>query len=89
MKTAVVMGTRPEIIKLTPVINQLRNKDCTMIFSGQHYDRLMGMDFIDQLGLRRPDYSLQISAHPAVQMGEIMIRLSKILDEIKPDTVLY
>ncbi len=89
MKTAVVMGTRPEIIKLAPVINQLRKKDSTLIFSGQHYDHLMGMDLIEQLKLRRPDYSLLISKSvPAVQMGEIMIRLSKILDETKPDTVI-
>ncbi len=89
MKTAVVIGTRPEIIKLAPVIDQLRKKDSTLIFSGQHYDHLMGVDLIEQLGLRRPDYSLPISKSvPAVQMGKIMIRLSKILDETKPDTVI-
>ncbi len=89
MKTAVVVGTRPEIIKLAPVISRLRKRDSALIFSGQHYDRLMGMDLIEQLGLRRPDYSLQVSKSvPAVQMGEIMIRLSKILDKAKPDTVI-
>lgn len=87
MKTAIVLGTRPEIIKLAPIISKL--KKSTLIFTGQHYDYEMGMKFIDQLGIRKPDYSLKIShSTPAIQIGEISIKLSKILEQEKPDTVI-
>ncbi len=87
MKPAIVLGTRPEIIKLAPLIKKLRNS--SVIFTGQHYDYQMSLQFIDQLGLRKPDYSLKISkTNPSQQMGEIIIKLSKILSKIKPDTVI-
>jgi len=89
MKTAIVMGTRPEIIKLAPVINKLSTKNSSVIFTGQHYDYSMGLKFIDQLGLRKPDYSLRISkSNPSIQMSQIIIKLSKIFQEIKPDTII-
>jgi len=89
MKTAIVMGTRPEIIKLAPIINKLSTKNSSVIFTGQHYDYSMGLKFIDQLGLRKPDYSLRISkSNPSIQIGQIIIKLSKIFQEIKPDTII-
>jgi len=87
MKTAIVLGTRPEIIKLAPVIKKLKNS--YLIFTGQHYDYEMSLQFIKQLGLPTPDHSLKISkSNPSQQMGEIIIKLSKILSKIKPDTVI-
>jgi UDP-N-acetylglucosamine 2-epimerase (non-hydrolysing) len=87
MKTAIVLGTRPEIIKLAPLIKKLKNS--SLIFTGQHYDYEMSLQFIKQLGLPTPDYSLQISkSNPSQQMGEIIIKLSKILSKIKPETVI-
>ena len=78
MKTAIVLGTRPEIIKLSPLIKKLKNS--SLIFTGQHYDYEMSLQFIKQLGLPTPDYSLKISkSNPPQQMGEIIIKLSKIL----------
>ena len=61
MKVAVILGTRPEIIKLSPVIKQLNKKYTSVIFTGQHYDHNMSMRFIDQLGLDEPNYSMKIS----------------------------
>ena len=88
MKTAIVLGTRPEIIKLAPLIKKLRQRN-SLIFTGQHYDYNMSLQFIEQLGLPKPDYSLKISkSNPSQQMGEIIIKLSKILAKIKPDTVI-
>ena len=58
MKVAVILGTRPEIIKLSPVIKQLNKKSTSVIFTGQHYDYNMSMQFIDQLGLNKPNYSI-------------------------------
>ena len=89
MKTAIVMGTRPEIIKLAPIIDKLPSKNSTVIFTGQHYDYSMSLKFIEQLGLRKPDYSLKIShSNPSIQMGQIITKLSKILQDLKPDTVI-
>lgn len=89
MKTAVVLGTRPEIIKLSPLIKKLDKKSTSVIFTGQHFDYEMGMQFIHQLGLRKPDHSMKISpTKPAVQIGEIIINLSRILEQEKPDTVI-
>jgi UDP-N-acetylglucosamine 2-epimerase (non-hydrolysing) len=87
MKTVTVLGTRPEIIKLAPLIKKLKNN--SLIFTGQHYDYDMSLQFIKQLGLPTPDYSLNISkSNPSQQMGEIIIKLSKILSTIKPETVI-
>jgi len=87
MKTVTVLGTRPEIIKLAPLIKKLKNN--SLIFTGQHYDYDMSLQFIKQLGLPTPDYSLKISkTEPTQQMGEIIMKLSKILPKIKPETVI-
>ncbi len=89
MKIAIVMGTRPEIIKLAPIIRKIPKKNCSLIFTGQHYDYKMGLKFVDELGLRKPDYSLQLShSIPNIQMAQIISKLSKILQEIKPDTTV-
>jgi len=89
MKSAIVMGTRPEIIKLGPLIRKLGKKNNFVIFTGQHYDYEMGLRFIDQLGISRPDYSLKLSTtSPSLQTGEIISKLSKILQKIQPDTVI-
>ena len=89
MKFAVVLGTRPEIVKLSPIINKLNNKNSEIIFSGQHYDYNMSLQFINQLEIRRPNYSFKLTnLEPSLQTGEIIIKLSKILKKIQPDTVI-
>ena len=49
MKVALVMGTRPEIIKLSSIIKLLNKKNSTVIFTGQHYDYNMSMQFMEEL----------------------------------------
>jgi UDP-N-acetylglucosamine 2-epimerase (non-hydrolysing) len=89
MKSAIILGTRPEIIKLAPIIDQLKKSNSSIIFTGQHYDYNMSLQFIEQLGMRNPDYSLKIrKGDPSSQIGQIITRLSGILNEIKPDTVI-
>ncbi len=89
MKIAVVLGTRPEIIKLAPIMSKLNKKSFSLIFTGQHYDYDMSIRFINQLGIRKPDHSLKIShSDPITQMSQILSRLPKILKSLKPDTVL-
>ena len=89
MKVAIVLGTRPEIIKLAPIIKKLGNKKCSVIFTGQHFDYQMGMQFIHQLELPKPNYSLKLSkSNSQLQISEIIAKLSKILSKEKPDTVI-
>ncbi|QLH04001.1 UDP-N-acetylglucosamine 2-epimerase (non-hydrolyzing) [Nitrosopumilus oxyclinae] len=89
MKVAIVLGTRPEIIKLAPIIRKIGSKNCSFVFTGQHYDNKMGMSFIHELGLQKPNYSLNITkSNPSLQISEIIAKLSKILLKEKPDTVM-
>ncbi len=89
MKTAIVLGTRPEIIKLAPLIRKLNKKSTCIIFTGQHFDYQMGMQFIHQLGLAKPNYSMKIShTKPTIQIAEIISKLSKIFEKEKPETVI-
>jgi UDP-N-acetylglucosamine 2-epimerase (non-hydrolysing) len=83
------LGTRPEIIKLAPIIDKLNKKNSTVIFTGQHYDFELSRQFFDQLGIRKPDYSLKIShSSPSAQMGEMMTKLPRLFDKLDFDTVI-
>ena len=94
MKVAIVMGTRPEIIKLSSIIKLLNKKNSTIIFTGQHYDYNMSMQFIEDLDIRKPDYSMKLTklqnttTDRATQIGEIVLNLAKIISKIEPDTVI-
>lgn len=89
MKAAIVMGTRPEIIKLSPIINSLTKDQAKIILTGQHYDYNLSLRFVNELGLRKPDFSMTlVNSNPAMQMGEMTIKLAKILLKIRPDTVI-
>ncbi len=94
MKIAYVFGTRPEIIKLAPIIKKTTSKNSTLIFTGQHYDFDMSLRFIEDLGLRRPDFQMQLTKienntrDRATQTGEIILKLAKILTNINPDSVV-
>ena len=89
MKIALVLGTRPEIIKLAPIIKKIGSKNCSVIFTGQHYDRKMGLGFMRDLDLPKPDYSLNITkSNPQLQISEIIGKLSKILIKDDFDSVM-
>ena len=89
MKTTVVLGTRPEIIKLAPIIKLLNKKSTSVIFTGQHYDFDMGLKFFQQLGIRKPDYSLRITrTDPSSQIADIINKVSVILKKESPETVI-
>ena len=89
MKIALVLGTRPEIIKLAPIIKKIGSKNCSVIFTGQHYDRKMGLGFMRDLDLPKPDYSLNITkSNPQLQISEIIGKLSKILIKDDFDSVI-
>ena len=82
MSIAVVVGTRPEIIKMAPVVKELEKRGVEFVFihSGQHYDYEMSQVFIEELGLPRPHESFKLdNSNSASQIGEMMIKLEKPL----------
>ncbi|OLC36373.1 MAG: UDP-N-acetylglucosamine 2-epimerase [Thaumarchaeota archaeon 13_1_40CM_4_38_7] len=93
-KIGIVMGTRPEIIKLSPIIKKLPSSKCSVIFTGQHYDYDLGLKFVEELGLRTPDVTMKLKKSgnspkdKATQIGEIVINLAKSLSKEKPDATL-
>jgi len=91
MSIVVVVGTRPEIIKMAPVVKELekRNIDFTFIHTGQHYDYEMSKVFLEELGLPRPDESFMLeNNNPATQIGEMMIKLEKALEKHRKPRIM-
>lgn len=89
MKVAIIMGTRPEIIKLSPIIQRLDKNNTFLIFTGQHYDYNLSLQFIEELGIRKPDFTMKLSkSNPSTQIGEIILKLAKLLPKLNPDTVI-
>ncbi|MDI3476011.1 MAG: hypothetical protein PWQ79_1551 [Thermococcaceae archaeon] len=91
MKPAFVFGTRPEIIKLAPVIRaflEMRIKPL-LIHTGQHYDYEMSRIFLEELELPPIDYHLEVgSGTQAEQTGKAMIKIEKVLMDERPDVTL-
>jgi UDP-N-acetylglucosamine 2-epimerase (non-hydrolysing) len=90
MKVATILGTRPEIIRLSCVIKALdRNMDHVLIHTGQNYDYELNQVFFEDLDLRRPDYVLQAAGKDAAEtIGLIITKSSDVLAEVAPDAVL-
>jgi UDP-N-acetylglucosamine 2-epimerase (non-hydrolysing) len=91
MKIAVIIGTRPEIIKMSPVIRELENQGLNyfILHTGQHYSYNMDKVFFEQLELPEPKYNLKIgSGTHAEQTGKMRIRIEKILQKEKPNIIL-
>jgi UDP-N-acetylglucosamine 2-epimerase (non-hydrolysing) len=90
MKVATILGTRPEIIRLSRVIAALdRYTDHVLIHTGQNYDYELNQVFFEDLELRRPDYFLQAAGKNAAEtIGLIIAKSSEVLAEVKPDAVL-
>jgi UDP-N-acetylglucosamine 2-epimerase (non-hydrolysing) len=87
----VVAGTRPEIIKMAPIIRALKNAGVPLLFvqCGQHYDYCMAQQFIEDLELPPPDFSFEIKAHSAAtQTGQIMVNMNRLLGRVEPSIVL-
>ncbi len=89
-KIITVLGTRPEIVKLSPLIPLLDvNFKHILVHTGQHYDYNMDELFFKDLNLRKPDYSLAVgSGSHAQQTASMMIKLESIITFEKPDYVI-
>ncbi len=87
----VVVGTRPEIIKMAPVIRALQKSNIPVIFvhCGQHYDYNMSQRFFDDLTLPKPDYGYRLKADTqGAQTAGIMLKMERLLKKTMPSTVL-
>jgi len=91
MKIAVIIGTRPEIIKMAPVIDEIekRNIEYILIHTGQHYDHEMSDQFFLDLDLRKPDYNIGVGSGSHGEQTANMIKgIEEVLLSEKPDLVL-
>ncbi len=87
----VVTGTRPEIIKMAPVIRALKVEGLPYVFvhCGQHYDYNMAEQFIENLELPKPDFWLKVeSASAGAQTAEIMMKMDDLIGRVDPSVVL-
>jgi len=92
MKSVMVtVGTRPEIIKMAPVIRALKNTNVplTFVHCGQHYDYNMSRQFIEELELPTPDHEYKVKAYSqGIQTATIITRTERLLKKISPTLVL-
>ncbi|MEN3057454.1 MAG: UDP-N-acetylglucosamine 2-epimerase (non-hydrolyzing) [Candidatus Methanosuratincola petrocarbonis] len=91
MKIAVILGTRPEIIKMSPIIRELEKRgiDHFVLHTGQHYSHNMDGVFFEVLKLSPPKYNLGVgSGTHGEETGRMLIGIEKILAEEKPRCVL-
>lgn len=92
LKVMTVVGTRPEIIRLSAVINRLESSeaiDHVLVHTGQNYDYELNEVFFEDFKLKKPDYFLNAATGTAIEtVGNILIKIDPILEEVKPDAFL-
>ena len=91
MKIATILGTRPEIIKMAPIIDEIskRGIDQIVLHTGQHYDKEMSDNFFRDLEIPTPDYNIHVgSGTHGKQTGLMMKGIEEVLIEEEPDIVL-
>ncbi len=90
MKVMTVVGTRPEIIKLSQIIKKLdKNFDHTLVHTGQNYDYELNEIFFEELGLRKPDIFLNVAGETSSQtIGNVIKKIEIPIVDIKPEAFL-
>lgn len=92
LKVMTVVGTRPEIIRLSAVMNKLEGSeaiDHTLVHTGQNYDYELNEIFFRDLNLKKPDYFLNAATGtPMETIGNILTRIDPILEKVSPDAFL-
>lgn len=90
LKVMTILGTRPEIIRLSCVMALLdQTVDHSVVHTGQNYDYELNEIFFNELGIRKPDYFLGVGGGSlGTVMGNILIEIEKVLDKEMPDAVL-
>lgn len=92
LKVLTVVGTRPEIIRLSRVISEL-DKNCnhTLVHTGQNFDYELNQIFFEELGVREPDFflnSAQNSKNVSETIGKLIMAVDTVFEEIEPDAIL-
>ena len=90
LKVMSVVGTRPEIIRLSRVFAKL-DKYCkhTIVHTGQNYDYELNQVFFEDLGIRKPDYFLNAAGKNAAEtIGQVIIKVDQIIESVNPEAVL-
>ncbi|MFC1944095.1 non-hydrolyzing UDP-N-acetylglucosamine 2-epimerase [Chloroflexota bacterium] len=91
MKITIILGTRPEIVKMSPVVKELQRKktDFFILHTGQHYSSYLDKVFFDQLELPQPKYNIKVgSGSHAEETGKMLIEMEQILLRERPDIAL-
>jgi len=91
MKLCFIVGTRPEIIKMAPIIKECQRRKINffIVHTGQHYSYNLDKVFFEELNLPEPKYNLNVgSGTQAVQTAKALVGIEKILFREKPDVVL-
>ena len=92
IKVMTVVGTRPEIIRLSRVIDRLNHSeaiDHILVHTGQNYDYTLNQIFFEDLQVPQPDFYLQAAGENAAQtIGQILIKVDALLEKTKPDAFL-
>lgn len=90
LKVMTVVGTRPEIIRLSRVMAALdRHCDHVVVHTGQNYDYELNQLFFDDLGIRRPDHFLEAAGATAAEtIGNIIIAVDQVLATVQPEALL-
>jgi len=90
IKIMTVVGTRPEIIKLSQVMKEIEKfADHTIVHTGQNYDYELNELFFEQLDIRKPDIFLEaVKGTPSETIGDIIAKVDRVFDDFKPDALL-
>ncbi|MDA7855549.1 UDP-N-acetylglucosamine 2-epimerase (non-hydrolyzing) [Cyclobacteriaceae bacterium] len=92
LKVLTVVGTRPEIIRLSRVMAALDSSlaiEHIIVHTGQNYDYELNQIFFDDLGIRKPDYFLNAAGQTATEtVGNILIKIDPLLEDLRPDAFL-
>jgi len=92
LKVMTVVGTRPEIIRLSRVLSALDASEAVehiIVHTGQNYDYELNQIFFEDLGLRKPDYFLEAAGKTAAEtVGNILIKIDPLLEELQPEAFL-
>lgn len=92
LKVMTVVGTRPEIIRLSRVLSALDHSEAVehiIVHTGQNYDYELNQIFFEDLGLRKPNYFLEAAGKTATEtVGNILIKIDPLLEELQPDAFL-
>ena len=90
MKVMTLIGTRPEIIKLSRVINELdRHVEHILVHTGQNYDYELNEIFFRDLGIRKPDHFLDAAGNNAAEtIANVIVKSDALMETVKPDAFL-